>query len=369
MKRRSLILLVCVLSCGGAALAAGYWWFSRGGQSTPGGDSTAGGVEGSSAEPVATVTVVPVKEGRIATEIAAYGTIVPAAGALQTVSVPFESQVGRVLVTQADEVSSGDALLEIEPSPDTKLQAQQARNDYESARQGLDYMQQRFDLKLATNDQLLQAKQVLDQARSKLHSIERRGVDGNRTLRADSAGLIAKVPVEEGAIVPAGNSLMEIVVQNRLEARLNVEPEDIDRVDLDQDVSLARVNVPDSAAVIGRIRKISHAVNTATRLVDVFVNLPSSAEFLLGEYIQGKIAVASKTGLIVPRSAVLPEEDHYVIFTVKDGRAVKHPVRIGLQDETTVEVTAEGLGVGDLVVTLGNYELRQGMAVTTTESR
>jgi membrane fusion protein (multidrug efflux system) len=364
MKRRSLGLLLCAA----VALAAGYWWFSHDDQPTPE-ESTAGSTEGSSAGPVATVTVVPIKEGNIATEIAAYGTIVPAAGAVYTVSVPFESQVRRILVTEADEVSKGDPLLEIEPSPDTKLQAEQARTDYESAKQGLDYMQQRFDLKLATNDQLLQAKQVLEQARSKLQSLRRRGVDGVRTLRADSAGLIAKVSVEEGAIVPAGNSLAEIVVQNRLEARLNVEPEDIDKVKLGQDVSLTRVNVPESKRVTGQIRKISHAANAATRLVDVFVNLPSSAEFLLGEYILGKIAVASKEGLIVPRSSVLPEEDHYVLFTVKDGRAEKHTVRVGLQDETAVEVIAKGLHAGDLVVTLGNYELRQGMAVKTAESR
>jgi RND family efflux transporter MFP subunit len=315
------------------------------------------------------VKVTPINKGTVAEEITVYGAIVPAAGAVQTVSAPFESRVRRILVTEAQKVSQGDALLEIEASPDAKLQAEQARNDYEAAKKALDYMQQRFDLKLATNDQLLQAKQALEQAQAKLESMRRRGVDGIRTLHADVAGLISKVSAQEGAIVPAGNSLVEMVAQNRLEARLGVEPEDIDKVKLGQEVALTRVNIPGSKGVTGRVRKISRAANPTTRLVDVFVDLPSSSRFLLGEYILGKIAVASVQGLMVPRSAVLPEGDRYVLFTVKDGRAQKHTVRVGFQNEKNVEVVARDLHPGDLVVTLGNYELQHGMAVKIEESR
>jgi membrane fusion protein (multidrug efflux system) len=169
--------------------------------------------------------------------------------------------------------------------------------------------------------------------------------------------------------VPAGNSLVEMVAQNRLEVRLGVEPENIDKVSLGQAVSLTRVNVPGSEGVTGRVRKISRAANATTRLVDVFVDLSSSSRFLLGEYILGKIAVASARGLIVPRSAVLPEEDHYVLFTVNDGRAQKHTVRVGLRDAKNVEVIAKDLRPRDLVVTLGNYELQDGMAVKPEASK
>ncbi len=350
-------------------LAAGYWWFFRGGQPGSRDDSATAKAE-SRQGVVATVKVAPIQKGTIAEEITVYGTIVPAAGAVQTVSVPFESRVRRILVTEAQRVSRGDALLEIEPSPDTRLQAEEARNDYEAAKKALDYVRQRFALKLATNDQLLQADQALEQAQAKLESMRRRGVDGVRTIHADVAGLISKISAQEGAIVPAGNSMVEMVAQNRLEVRLGVEPENIDKVKLGQEVSLTRVNIPGSEGVTGRVRKISRAANATTHLVEVFVDLPSSSKFLLGEYILGKIAVASAQGLIVPRSAVLPEEGHYVLFTVKDDRAQKHAVRVGLQNEKNVEVISrDPLRPGDLVVTLGNYELKPGMAVKTEESQ
>jgi membrane fusion protein (multidrug efflux system) len=65
----------------------------------------------------------------------------------------------------------------------------------------------------------------------------------------------------------------------------------------------------------------------------------------------------------VPRSAVLPADNKFVLFTVKNGKAVRHEVKVGLTSGDLVEVIADDLTVGDAVVTLGNYELDDGMAI------
>lgn len=364
MKRRLGTLVIGVMIVG-----SGTWWFFHESRVTSQDESATADKAESSQGPVAPVKVVPIKKGTLAEEITVYGTIVPAAGAVQTITVPFESRVRRMLVTEGQQVSRGDPLLEIDPSPETNLQIQQARNDNESAKKALEYMQQRFDLKLATNDQLLQAKQVLEQAQAKLESMRRRGSESPQILHADVTSLISKLAVQEGAIVAAGNPLIELVAQNRLEARLGVEPEDSDKVNPGQEVSLARVNVPGTKSIVGRIRKISRAADATTRLVQVFAALPSTTKFLLGEYVLGKLPIVSAEGFIVPRSAVLPEEDHYVLFTVKDGHAREHIVRIDLENEKDVEVFANDLYTGEPAVISGNYELKDGMAVKVDESR
>lgn len=313
--------------------------------------------------PVARVRTAPIREGVIAETIAAYGSVIPAPGAVHTVSVPFESQVVQIMVNQGQKVSKGNALLEIKPSPDTALQLEQASQTYDLARQSLSYVERKFELKLATNDQVLQAKQALQQAQSRLESLKRRKAEGLRIMHADVGGLIKKVFAQEGAIVPAGHPLLEIVAQNRLEVRLGVELDDINRVAPYQPVSLTRVNVPAAPAVIGHIRKISYGVDPATRLVDVFVTLPGTADFLLGEPTSGKIAVAAVRGLLVPRAAVLPEGHGYSLFTIANGLAVKHLVKVGLRNDREVEVKDAGLQAGEPVVVLGNYELKDGMAV------
>jgi membrane fusion protein, multidrug efflux system len=351
MRRGRIIALIVILAL---ILAVAVWRLYH-----PEVAKTAGELSG----PVAQVQTAPIREGVMNENIAAYGSVIPAAGAVQSVSVPFESQVVQIMVNQGQKVSKGNDLLEIKPSPDTALQLEQAGQAYDLARQSLSYMERKFELKLATNDQVLQVKQALQQAQSRLESLKKRGVGAPRIIHADVGGLIKKVFAQEGAIVPAGNPLLEIVAQNRLEVRLGVEPDDINRVAPNQPVSLTRVNVPKAPAVTGHIRKISYGLDPATRLVDVFVTIPASAEFLLGESTSGAITVATAQGLIVPHAAVLPEGQGYSLFTIKDNRAVKHQVQVGLRNDQEVEVKGAGLQAGESVVVLGNYELKNGMAV------
>ena len=85
---------------------------------------------------------------------------------------------------------------------------------------------------------------------------------------------------------------------------------------------------------------------------------------LLGEHVQASIDVEKKgNALVAPRSAVLPDGDTQVLFTVRNGKAVRHEMTLGIASGDRVEVTGADLHAGDLVVTLGNYELTDGMAV------
>lgn len=363
MNRRlwgTLILAVVVM------IAAGYLWRSQGSQRASVEDAAADQREPSQAA-VASVQVDRIKQGTLANEIAVYGTIVPAAGAVQTIAVPYESRAQRILVAEGQQVSRGDALLEIAPSPETSLQTRQARNDYEMAQQALQFMQQRFDLKLATNDQLLQAKQALEQAQAKMENT--RGRATPQEIHADATSLVSKIAVQRGAIVPAGNAMIEMVAQGRLEARVGVEPGDRDQVRAGQEVRIGHVIEPERRVVVGKIRALAQAANAGTHLIDGFIDLPSSAEFLLNESVIGKIIIAHVQGLLVPRSALLPEGDHFVVFTVKAGRAEEHKMKIRLENGQQAEVSGENLQAGAPVVTLGNYELKDGMAVKVDPSR
>jgi membrane fusion protein (multidrug efflux system) len=51
------------------------------------------------------------------------------------------------------------------------------------------------------------------------------------------------------------------------------------------------------------------------------------------------------------------------VFTVANNRAVRHTVKIGAGNPKEVQLIAEDLREGDPVVTVGNYELEDGMAV------
>jgi membrane fusion protein, multidrug efflux system len=326
--------------------------------------ASAGEAEG----PVAHVRTVALKNGAIDKTILVYGNVIPAPGAQTTISVPFESRIKRVMVNEGQEVSQGDPLLELGPSPDTHMKLKQAEEAYDVAAQALKNMERKFQLRLATNDQLLQARQTLEQARLTVDSMKNQGIDGQRELRANVEGLVSKVSVDEGALAPAGAPLLQLVPRNRLEIRLGAEPEDINTIHEGMPVSLSRAS-EQTAGVSGRVRKVSRSVNPSTRLVDVFVSVPFPATFLLGQYISGRIVVGSVEGIVVPRNVVLPEEGNFVVFVVKDGRAVKKTVRLLAENAREAVVEGEGLRPGDEAVTVGNYELKDNMRILGEPAR
>ncbi len=356
------IIIAMAIIC----LAGGAYWFYHGGRARK---AKQGVPSGKESAPVAVVEAEPIRQADIAEHTTVYGDVVPAPGAIQVVSVPYESMINRIMVSERQKVSRGDPLLELKPSPSTRLELEQARNANGTAIQQLAKVKELFALKLATNSQMLNAQEAARQASARLESFKKRGVDGKRIISSNATGLINKVSVQEGAIVPAGNPLIEIIAQNRLEVRLGVEPDVINRLVPGQAVKLGYVNVSGAGEITGKIRKISRAVNPKTRLVDVFVTLPRSAEYMLGEYIIGRMRTASSAGFVVPRSAVLPENGKHVLFTVKDGRAVRHVVKVIVENDRDVQVSGPGLKAGEQAVVVGDYELKDGMAVNTSGGR
>jgi membrane fusion protein (multidrug efflux system) len=178
------------------------------------------------------------------------------------------------------------------------------------------------------------------------------------------AGVIAKVNVQDGQIVPAGGPLVEIVAENEIEVKLGVEAEDLAAAVEGAPISISPVNNPNAASVEGSIRLVTHRIDPATRLVDVYVALPEGTKLLLDSYVRGEIQHTEKNALVVPRSAVLPNESSgYQLFTVANNRAVKHTIKIGVQNAKEVQIIAKDLHEGMPVVTVGNYELEDGMAV------
>jgi membrane fusion protein (multidrug efflux system) len=168
-----------------------------------------------------------------------------------------------------------------------------------------------------------------------------------------------------GKIVAAGSPLLAIVPAKKIEVQLGVEPENSSHLKAGQPVTLSAVN-QDGVSGEGKIRLIASRVNPQTRLVDVFVIVSPDLPLLLEGYVRGEIQIEEKIAFVVPRQAVLPDEDGEILFTVVNGHAKKHTVTPGLETDAETEVTGGDLKPGDEVVTTGNSQLEDGMPVTTT---
>jgi len=312
--------------------------------------------------PVALIRTVPLKRTRIEETFQAYGTVIPLQDEMQTFSVSFECVIDQVLVNVGQVIHPNQALVKILPSPDTQLKLKQAENELTTAKLGLKLTQERLKLKLATQQALVVARQRLQLAQGNVQSMKDRGTNGLKVIRATSPGIVFLVNVQQGQVVPAGASMLQTTGQGQVIVQLNIESEDIDYLKQGQPVRLRPVHVAASQSIEGHILTITRKVDPLTRLVSILVQPVQTKGLLLNDYIEGEIVITSRETLVAPRKAVLPENGKYKLFTVKNGRAVKHIAEIGLENSNEVEVLSDDLREGDLVVVMGNYELIDGMA-------
>ncbi|MEA3245813.1 MAG: efflux RND transporter periplasmic adaptor subunit [Gemmatimonadota bacterium] len=297
--------------------------------------------------------------------LVAYGTVVPAPGSIRAFNAPFDAVVSRLHVSRGQRVNAGQPLIDVSPSPDTKLLLEGARSALRLAQGRAADAKARLELGLVTRDELLLQEQALADAEAKWATYSQ-WADGLK-LTAATDGVVDRMPVSEGQRVPAGNLMLSVVAEGRYEAALGVEPEDAALIAAGQSLTIEPLgeSAP-SQTVPATVRNVSLAVDSATRLITVLaVPRTMSHRVVLGEYVRATIPVRSGTGLAVPRSAVLQQDREAVLFIVRGGRALRRVVTVGVETDSLVQVRGQGVQPGDSVVVLGNYELSDGMRVRT----
>lgn len=331
-----------------------------------GGKSTAQPAENADS-PTVDVKTAALQQGEIAQTTTAFGSVIAQSGAIEVLSVPYDCRVDRIFVTTGQPVGNAADLIEIEPSPAARLSLQEAQSGLDAAKADLSQAQQRFDLKLGTTADLLLAQQAMKLAQLRLDNLKGQGLQDHRVLQSSSAGLIARIDAQQGQIVPAGNPLIETVAQDKLEVRLGVDPAQVAHLSVGQAVRLFPGD--GSQALAGKIRLITQSINPDTRLIDVIVTPDSRDGLMLNSFIRAELVTEEKKeALLAPHEAVLPEGDGYTLFTVKDGKAVKHTVTLGLQNNLQAAVSADDLHAGDTIVVQGNLELNDQMPVKVEDA-
>jgi membrane fusion protein, multidrug efflux system len=346
-----LIALVLV-----AAIVGGFWIFTRSNAAKPPGGET-------SSETATQVQLGAIAKKPITEAVSAFGTVVPVAGKMISLNLPFETIIRRILVTRGQSIQADDLLIQINPSPAVRLQFRQAQLTKDLTQRQLAEAEKQFGLKLAINKDLNEAQKAARDAELTVESLQEQGVNTITELRAKSVGFIDKVNVQDGQIVAAGTALVDLIGKEDLEVKLGIRSDAVDHIRAGQPTSLDIDSTSGGGPIPGQVRVVTHEVDPTTGLVEVFVSLSPDHPLLIGAYVHGEIETRKEDALVVPKSAVLPQDNNFYLFTVANKKAVKHTVKLGIQTPSEVEIFSPDLKSGDVVVTVGNYELTDGATV------
>ena len=314
--------------------------------------------------PSVLVSTAPVSEQQVAESLIAYGVLDPDPDQVMSLSLPHAGLIDRVWVRLGQRVRGGDKLLDVVTAPDARMQYLQAQSAVDYARRELEHQQRLLTDRLADVDA---AKKSLRDAQASLDALKQRGMGiVEETLRAPRDGIVTRLDVSQGQRVQSDTTAMLIAAEKRLIARLGVEPEDLGSVHPGTPVTVQSVFVPD-VRVETSTREVHAMVDPDTHLVEVLAPIPEqdAHRFVLGSRIVGRIHLAAHRAMVVPRSAVLGRGENAYIFTIHAGKAVRVSVQVGIENEQWLEVRGN-LRIGDRVVTSGNHELSDGMAVRET---
>ncbi len=317
--------------------------------------------------PSVLVKTTAVEQQQVSETLTAYGTLDPDPDQVLSLSLPHAGLINRVWVRLGQRVKSGDSLLEVITAPDARMQYLQAQSAVDYAQRELDRQQRLLGEQLATKAAVDAARKNLQDARATLEALKQRGQGLEKeTLRAPMDGIVTRLDLSQGQRVQADTTAMLIAAEQRLIARLGIEPEDLASVQPGQSVIITSVFVPD-ISIDSRVREVHAMVDPATHLVEVLVPIPDNASrgLVLGSRVIGTLQMASSESLVVPRSAVLSDQGQTYVFTVANGKAHRVVVTAGNDAGERVAVSGD-LQVGDRVVTSGNYQLVDGMAVRDT---
>lgn len=314
------------------------------------------------AEVSALVKTTPVRMMSMADQLRVYGTVEFAPEDGRTIVLPAETLVSQVLVAAGQRVQRGQPLLQIQPSVSDQLKLKQAEIALKFAKADQQRVASLRQRQLATNSQLQAADQAQAQARAVLQDIRLRLQSLQKgQVTAPINGVVTVVHVHQGDLVAAGQPLLSLSTGNALRVLLGVEPDDLSRIRVGDSVLLRPV-YGGKTVVQGKIRQIYSQIDPQTRLAQVVVPLPARPDLLPGAMLRAEIVLHRQEVLAVPDSAVLQQNGKSYCFVDVGGKAQKRWVETGWQQDGWIAVS-KGLQAGDLVVSLGNYELKPGMAL------
>jgi RND family efflux transporter MFP subunit len=156
--------------------------------------------------------------------------------------------------------------------------------------------------------------------------------------------------------------LLTLAKGNNRQIRLGVEHEELAKIKIGNPVTISSIN-NNPEKYDSTISHITNQIDPITGLIDVIVTLNNAPHLIPGTMVKGQISIQPETKVIaVPLSALLYEKNKPYLFVIKEKHAVIRWVKIGKENATMVAIN-QGVNIGDSIVTIGNYELTNGMEV------
>ena len=287
-------------------------------------------------------------------------------------------QVGGKIIKRHVDLGSvvqvGDDLMEIDPKDLNQTvnanaaQVYSAQSQLKLAENNLSRYRQLYDQNAISRAQLDQYQSAYDSAVAAVQQTSAQYVQGANqlaysTLYANSAGVISAINAEAGQVVSAGQAVLTLVQDGDREIEISVPENRIEELRQARQLQVTFWALS-GVTVDGKVREISPVADEISRTYKVRISLVNPpVEIKLG--MTATVATVrpdSQQTVSIPLSAIYQTGDTPNVWVVQNDTISLRPITVGYFGDNQVEVL-NGLQTGDVVVTAGVHNLREGQKV------
>lgn len=308
------------------------------------------------------VNVVKLKIESLTNQLQVTGTILP------NESVQLRSEISglveKIAFKEGQYVTKGTPLVYLN---DDQLQAQF---------QKLQYTQKLFETQENRQKQLLAREAIsqeeydvaLNQFNTTLSDISLVEAQLTKTIiRAPFNGTLGLRMISEGSVIGTADVIASFVNIDPIKIEFSIPERYANEVKVGTYVYFN--NVVERPESQGIVYAFEPQIDPATRTLKLRAQSSNrEGRFLPGMFVRIRYVLGTvDNALLVPAESVIPELMGYKVFVVDaDGKAESRIVEIGKRTDTQVQIL-KGLSEGDLVLTTGVMQARQGMPVKFTQ--
>lgn len=365
--------LLIVLAVGAGVGFAGARWYSGQGfppsnaasrtSATPVAAAPAASAPTPAAVPAGTaVEVAVVQRVNMARSVSAVGTLRSENSVMMRPEI--SGRIVEINFSEGGKVSKGDTLFRLDDSV-VKAQLQQAQAS-------LSLAQSRFRRAQELSREGFISKQARDEASSELQ-VQQAAVALHQAqlektaIHAPFDGLIGLRNVSVGDYVSPGQDLVTIESVNPLKVDFRVPEQFLAGVYPGLALSVSFDAMPGQVRQ-GEVGAVSPVVDVGGRSLLLRANIPNDDDALRpGLFARVLLQLSDEAVLAVPETALSPSGQAQYIFVVREGKAVRLPVVIGMRRAGLVQVSGEVLE-GDQVIVSGLQKVADGGAVRVVNS-
>jgi len=256
-------------------------------------------------------------------------------------------------------VGAGQVLIKLDKSGATS-QYYQAQSNLKNLERNLTRMKNLFESGAVSKQNLDDVQTGYDVAKANFEAA-RAAVE----ITSPISGVVTEVKLNPGDFAAPGMPIITVAKINSLKIKFSLGEADIPYVNNGQVIKVYSELNP-SIKADARINEISKSADLSTRTFEVKAVFPNAKDqwFKPGMFAKADLTLtSSKAFTTISRESVIYTNESPKVFIVKDGKAYSKNVKLGLQNETAIEVT-EGLNPDDIIVKVGMNNLKDGTMVT-----